>query len=76
MECSFEIWMALWFGSTGFGMALGQLVYGLKYLRGVGENLLEVESSPDKELMNKPLTRLRRTRMLVMFLSFLIIIVF
>tara|TARA_B100001250_G_scaffold307474_1_gene269294 strand:- start:429 stop:1808 length:1380 start_codon:yes stop_codon:yes gene_type:complete len=65
------------FGLAGIGMALGQLVYmyGLKYLEGVGE-FIGSESSPDKELMNKPLTNVEKDRMLVMFLSFLIIIVF
>ena len=65
------------FGLAGIGMALGQLVYfyGLKYLEGVGE-FIGSEKSPDKELMNKPLTNIEKDRMLVMFLSFLIIIVF
>ena len=65
------------FGLAGIGMALGQLVYfyGLKYLEGVGE-FIGSEKSPDKELMNKPLTKVEKDRMLVMFLSFLIIIVF
>jgi POT family proton-dependent oligopeptide transporter len=65
------------FGLAGIGMALGQLVYfyGLKYLEGVGE-FIGSEKSPDKELMNKPLTNVEKDRMLVMFLSFLIIIVF
>tara|TARA_S200000501_G_scaffold372918_1_gene418982 strand:+ start:85 stop:1470 length:1386 start_codon:yes stop_codon:yes gene_type:complete len=65
------------FGLAGFGMALGQLVYiyGLKYLKGVGE-YIGSDSSPNKELMKKPLTKIEKDRMLVMFLSFLIIIVF
>jgi POT family proton-dependent oligopeptide transporter len=65
------------FGLAGIGMALGQLVYmfGLKYLEGVGE-FLGKKDSPDKELMKKPLTKVEKDRMLVMFLSFLIIIVF
>lgn len=65
------------FGLAGIGMALGQLVYmfGLKYLEGVGE-FIGKNDSPDKELMNKPLTSIEKDRMLVMFLSFLIIIVF
>ena len=65
------------FGLAGFGMALGQLVYiyGLKYLKGVGE-YIGSDSSPNKELMKKPLTMIEKDRMLVMFLSFLIIIVF
>ncbi|CAL2059023.1 peptide MFS transporter [Tenacibaculum sp. 190524A05c] len=65
------------FGLAGIGMAIGQLVYmyGLKYLEGVGE-FLGKKDSPDKELMKKPLTAVEKDRMLVMFLSFLIIIVF
>ena len=64
------------FGLAGIGMAIGQLVYiyGLKYLEGVGE-FIGSEKSPDKDLMNKPLTSVEKDRMLVMFLSFLIIIV-
>lgn len=65
------------FGLAGIGMALGQLVYmfGLKYLEGIGE-FIGKNDSPEKELMNKPLTQVEKDRMLVMFLSFLIIIVF
>ena len=65
------------FGLAVIGMAIGQLVYiyGLKYLEGVGE-FIGSEKSPDKDLMNKPLTSVEKDRMLVMFLSFLIIIVF
>ena len=65
------------FGLAGIGMAIGQLVYfyGLQYLEGVGE-FIGSDKSPDKELMNKPLTKVEKDRMLVMFLSFLIIIVF
>lgn len=65
------------FGLAGIGMALGQLVYmfGLKYLEGVGE-FIGKSDSPDKALMNKPLTAIEKDRILVMFLSFLIIIVF
>lgn len=65
------------FGLAGIGMALGQVVYmfGLKYLEGIGE-FLGKQDSPNKELMKKPLTAVEKDRMLVMFLSFLIIIVF
>ena len=65
------------FGLAGIGMAIGQLVYfyGLQYLEGVGE-FIGSEKSPDKELMNKPLTNVEKDRMIVLFLSFLIIIVF
>ena len=65
------------FGLAGIGMALGQLIYffGLKYLTGVGD-FLGAKDSKNKELMKKPLTSVEKDRMLVMFLSFLIIIVF
>ena len=65
------------FGLAGIGMALGQVMYmfGLKHLEGVGD-FLGSKDSPDKELMKKPLTKVEKDRMLVMFLSFLIIIVF
>lgn len=65
------------FGLAGIGMALGQVVYtfGLKYLEGVGDFLGD-KDSPNKELLKKPLTKVEKDRMLVMFLSFLIIIVF
>ena len=65
------------FGLAGIGMALGQIMYmfGLKHLKGVGE-FLGAKDSADKELMKKPLNKKEKDRMLVMFLSFLIIIVF
>ena len=65
------------FGLAGIGMAIGQLVYfyGLQYLEGVGE-FIGSDKSPDKELMNKPLSRVEKDRMIVLLLSFLIIIVF
>lgn len=65
------------FGLAGIGMALGQVLYmfGLKYLKGVGE-FLGGKDSPDKDLIKKPLTKVEKDRMLVMVLSFLIIIVF
>lgn len=65
------------FGLAGIGMLLGMLVYmwGQKHLEGVGEFLGD-SSNPDKELMDKPLTKIEKDRMLVMFLSFLLIIVF
>ncbi|OUS03522.1 MFS transporter [Flavobacteriales bacterium 33_180_T64] len=65
------------FGLAGIGMALGQIMYmfGLKHLTGVGD-FMGSKDSPDKELMKKPLNKVEKDRMLVMFLSFLIIIVF
>lgn len=65
------------FGLAGIGMVIGQIVYvwGQKYLVGVGDYLGNSEN-PDKELMNKPLTKVEKDRMIVLLLSFLIIIVF
>ncbi len=65
------------FGLAGIGMALGMLVYlwGQKYLEGVGEFIGD-DKSPDKEFKDKPLTQVEKDRMIVMFLSFFIIIVF
>jgi POT family proton-dependent oligopeptide transporter len=65
------------FGLAGIGMALGQVMYfyGLKYLTGVGE-FLGAKGSLNKDAMKKPLNKKEKDRMLVMFLSFLIIIVF
>jgi POT family proton-dependent oligopeptide transporter len=65
------------FGLAGIGMALGQVVYvyGIKFLGSVG-NFIGNEDSPNKDLLKKPLNSVEKDRMLVMFLSFLIIIVF
>ncbi len=65
------------FGLAGIGMLLGMLVYlwGLKHLEGVGEYIGDAKS-PDKEFKDKPLTKIEKDRMIVMFLSFFIIIVF
>ncbi len=65
------------FGLAGIGMALGQIVfmYGQKYLVGIGE---ATKSLPEAErlALNKPLTSIEKDRMIVMFISFLMIIVF
>ena len=65
------------FGLAGIGMFIGQIVYmmGLKYLEGTGDFIGE-SNSPDKEAKDRPLTKVEKDRMLVMFLSFLLIIVF
>ncbi|MEQ8245952.1 peptide MFS transporter [Fulvivirga sp.] len=65
------------FGLAGIGMLVGQIMfmYGQKYLKGVGD-FEGAADSINKELMKKPLTKIEKDRMLVMFLSFLIIIVF
>ncbi len=66
----------LGFSLAGFGMILGQIVYvfGGKYLKGVGDShKASVESA---ELMKKPLNKIEKDRMVVLFLAFLIMIVF
>ena len=67
------------FGLAGIGMALGQIVYlyGQKFLKGVGEfSGGSKASKEEQEARKRPLTKVEKDRMLVMFLSFLIIIVF
>ncbi|HEX7366973.1 MAG TPA: peptide MFS transporter [Pelobium sp.] len=65
------------FGLAGIGMAIGQVVFlfGQKYLVGVGD---AVKSLPETERVaaNKPLNKIEKDRMIVMFLSFIMIIVF
>ena len=65
------------FGLAGIGMLLGLVVYmwGQKYLKGVGDFIGDADN-PDKAHANRPLTKIEKDRMLVMFLSFLLIIVF
>lgn len=65
------------FGLAGIGMLFGQAVYmwGLKFLEGVGE-FTGNDNSPDKAAMNRPLTKIEKDRMIVLFLSFILIIVF
>lgn len=65
------------FGLAGIGMAIGQAVYvwGLKFLKGVGDHV-GASNPADKELLKKPLTKVEKDRMIVLFLTFLIIIVF
>ena len=64
------------FGLAGIGMALGLLQYlvGLKYLKQVGDFLGDTKNN--KEVMNKPLTKIEIDRIVVLLLSFLLVIVF
>ncbi|PKV49328.1 POT family proton-dependent oligopeptide transporter [Aquimarina sp. MAR_2010_214] len=66
------------FGLAGIGMALGLLQYllGQKYLAGVGNFLGASEKEEDKEAMKKPLTKIEKDRIVVLFISFLLVIVF
>jgi len=65
------------FGLAGIGMFIGQIVYmlGLKYLEGCGDFIGKSDSA-NNEASKKPLTKIEKDRMLVLFLSFLLIIVF
>ncbi len=66
------------FGLAGIGMALGLLQYlvGQKYLKHVGNFLGTSEDLVEKEAMNKPLTKVEKDRVIVLFISFLLVIVF
>src|SRR5210317_1626421 len=66
------------FGLAGIGMALGLIQYlaGQKYLKHVGNFLGSSEDPVDKEAMNKPLTKIEKDRVIVLFISFLLVIVF
>ena len=66
------------FGLAGIGMALGLLQYlvGQKYLKHVGNFLGTSEDLVEKEAMKKPLTKVEKDRVIVLFISFLLVIVF
>ncbi|WP_370390753.1 peptide MFS transporter [uncultured Winogradskyella sp.] len=66
------------FGLAGIGMAAGliQYVAGLKYLKQVGNFLGTSENKIEKEAMKKPLTPIEKDRIVVLFISFLLVIVF
>ncbi len=66
------------FGLAGIGMALGilQYVLGLKYLENVGNFLGATKDEKEKELLKKPLTKIEIDRIIVLFISFLLVIVF
>lgn len=66
------------FGLAGLGMALGLLQYGLgqKHLRHVGNYLGASENAEEKEALKKPLTKIEKDRVAVLFISFFIVILF
>ena len=65
------------FGLAGIGMALGLIQYmaGQKFLKSVG-NFIGDSSEEDKVAFNKPLTKIEKDRVIVLFISFLLVIVF
>jgi POT family proton-dependent oligopeptide transporter len=66
------------FGLAGIGMALGLIQYlvGQKYLKNVGNFLGESKDPEEKAAMDKPLTKIEKDRIIVLFISFLLVIVF
>ncbi|HAS45471.1 MAG TPA: MFS transporter [Microscillaceae bacterium] len=64
------------FGLAGIGMLFGQIlfIWGQKYLTGVGDYKPPVKIEGSNQ--NKPLTKIEKDRLVVLFLSFIIIIVF
>ena len=66
------------FGLAGIGMALGlaQYLYGQKYLRQVGDFIGDNKSEEGKDVLKKPLTSIEKDRLVVLFLSFILVIIF
>ncbi|WP_299767064.1 peptide MFS transporter [uncultured Dokdonia sp.] len=66
------------FGLAGIGMALGliQYVAGQKHLKHVGNYLGASKNEEEKAAMKKPLTKIEKDRIIVLFISFLLVIVF
>lgn len=66
------------FGLAAIGMALGLIQYlaGQKYLKHVGNNTSKSENEEEKAAMNRPLTKVEKDRVVVLFISFLLVIVF
>lgn len=66
------------FGLAGIGMALGLIQYlaGQKHLKHVGNFLGESKDEEEKAAMKRPLTKIEKDRIIVLFISFLLVIVF
>lgn len=66
------------FGLAGIGMALGLLQYlvGQKHLKHVGNFLGASENEEEKAAMKRPLTKIEKDRVVVLFISFMLVIVF
>ncbi|MCT8338886.1 peptide MFS transporter [Flavobacteriaceae bacterium TK19130] len=66
------------FGLAGIGMALGLLQYvlGQKHLKYVGNNTNTSEDEEEKAAMKRPLNKVEKDRIVVLFISFLLVIVF
>ncbi|PKA82513.1 POT family proton-dependent oligopeptide transporter [Ulvibacter sp. MAR_2010_11] len=66
------------FGLAGIGMALGLIQYlaGQKHLKHVGNFTGTSENPEEKAAMKRPLTKIEKDRVVVLFISFLLVIVF
>lgn len=66
------------FGLAGIGMALGLLQYvlGQKHLKYVGNNTNTSENEEEKAAMKRDLNKEEKDRVVVLFISFLMVIVF
>ena len=66
------------FGLAAIGMLAGLIQYlaGQKYLIHVGNYLGTSKNEEEKEAMKKPLTKIEKDRVVVLFISFLLVIVF
>ena len=66
------------FGLAGIGMALGLIQYlaGQKHLKFVGNNTNDSIDEEEKAAMKRPLTKVEKDRVVVLFISFLLVIVF
>ncbi len=66
------------FGLAGIGMALGLIQYlaGQKHLKYVGNYLGKSKNEEEKAAMKSPLNKKEKDRIIVLFISFLLVIVF
>ncbi|NCQ13359.1 MAG: peptide MFS transporter, partial [Flavobacteriales bacterium] len=66
------------FGLAGIGMTLGliQYVLGQKHLASVGNFIGDSDNQLDKDALKQPLTKIEKDRVIVLFVSFLLVIVF
>ncbi len=66
------------FGLAGIGMALGliQYLFGQKYLSHVGNYIGNSKNEEEKAALKKPLTKIEKDRIIVLFVSFLLVIIF
>lgn len=66
------------FGLAAIGMTLGLIQYiaGQKHLKYVGNNMNKSVDPEEKAAMEKPLTKIEKDRLIVLFISFFMVIVF